>query len=43
VIRLAPSPLYNTFTECWDALQALKEISVSGAYEEFAANPALVT
>ena len=43
VIRLAPSPLYNTFTECWDALQALKEITVSRAYEEFAASSALVT
>ena len=43
VIRLAPSPLYNTFTECWDALRALKEIAVTGAYEKFAATPSLVT
>ena len=43
VIRLAPSPLYNTFSECWQALQALKEIATSKAWEEFEATPALVT
>ena len=43
VIRLAPSPLYNTFAECWDAVQALKEIAATRSYEEFAATPALVT
>ena len=43
VIRLAPSPLYNTFVECWEALQALKGIATTAAYEDFAATPALVT
>ena len=43
VIRLAPSPLYNTFTECWEALQTLKEIATTASFEEFAATPALVT
>ncbi|MGI8820495.1 MAG: kynureninase [Chthoniobacterales bacterium] len=43
VIRLAPSPLYNTFTELWEALQVLKEITAEGSYEKFAATPALVT
>jgi kynureninase len=43
VIRLAPSPLYNSFAECWDALQVLKEIAGTGSYREFAATPALVT
>jgi kynureninase len=43
VIRLAPSPLYNTFTEVWDAVQILAEIAVSGAYAEFESSPALVT
>jgi len=43
VVRLAPSPLYNTFTECWDAVQTLKEIAATRSYEEFAAAVALVT
>ena len=43
VIRLAPSPLYNTFTEVWDAVQILAEIAVTGVYAEFEASPALVT
>jgi len=43
VIRLAPSPLYNTFTDCWEALQILKGITVARAYEDYAATPALVT
>ena len=43
VIRFAPSPLYNTFTECWDALQLLREIASTQAYEEFEATTALVT
>ncbi|HSH38713.1 MAG TPA: hypothetical protein VK993_08000, partial [Chthoniobacterales bacterium] len=43
VIRLAPSPLYNTFVECWDALQALKEIAATRSFEQFEATPALVT
>ena len=43
VIRFAPSPLYNTFVECWEALQALKEIAATGSFAEFAATPSLVT
>jgi kynureninase len=43
VIRLAPSPLYNTFTEVWDAVQILADIAVTRAYAEFASSPALVT
>lgn len=43
VIRLAPSPLYNTFAEIWDAVQMLKQIATSRAYEEFEATPSLVT
>ena len=26
VIRVAPLPLYNTFEEVWDFVQALKEV-----------------
>ncbi len=43
VIRFAPSPLYNTFMECWDAIQYLREITATRAYEEFESTPALVT
>ncbi len=43
VIRLSPSPLYNTFAECWEALEVLKEITSSCAHEEFEGTPALVT
>jgi kynureninase len=43
VIRLAPSPLYHTFADCWDAVQALKEIAAARSYEKFEATPALVT
>jgi kynureninase len=43
VIRFAPSPLYNTFTECWEVVQILKEIATTGSYEEFGAVRALVT
>ncbi|MFL6540195.1 MAG: kynureninase [Chthoniobacterales bacterium] len=43
VVRLAPSPLYNTFAECWDAVQILKEIVANGVQEEFASVEALVT
>ncbi len=43
VIRFAPSPLYNTFTELWEALQILKEIASTRSYEEFETTRALVT
>lgn len=43
VIRLAPSPLYNSFADCWEAIQSLKEITVSRAYENFESSAILVT
>ena len=43
VIRFAPSPLYNTFTELWEALQILKEIANTRSHEEFETTRALVT
>ncbi len=43
VIRFAPSPLYNTFTECWEAIQILKEIATTRAFEQFEEVSALVT
>ncbi|MEP7014091.1 MAG: kynureninase [Verrucomicrobiota bacterium] len=43
VVRFAPSPLYNTFTECWQAVQTLKEITATEAYEEFEEVTALIT
>ncbi len=43
VIRLAPSPLYNTFTECWRAIEMLQEITATRAHEEFAGAATLVT
>ncbi|CAN5710460.1 kynureninase [soil metagenome] len=43
VLRFAPSPLYNTFSELWDALETLKEIATGESYEEFSASAALVT
>ncbi len=43
VIRFAPSPLYNTFSECWEAVRILKEITETGAYKEFETATALVT
>ncbi len=43
VIRFAPSPLYNTFAECWEAIAILKEIATSGSHEAFSAARSLVT
>ncbi len=43
VIRFAPSPLYNTFSELWEAMQILKEIATTRAHEAFATTHALVT
>lgn len=43
VIRLAPSPLYNTFAELWDAVKTMREIAIKRSYEEFATTAALVT
>lgn len=43
VVRLAPSPLYNTFGECWSTVQALKEIVTDGVQAHFAEAGGLVT
>lgn len=43
VIRFAPSPLYNTFGEVWEAIETLKDIVLSNAHKEFEAVRALVT
>lgn len=43
IVRFAPAPLYNTFTECWEAVRILQEIVQSGAHAEFASVSALVT
>ncbi|MEO8439109.1 MAG: kynureninase [Spartobacteria bacterium] len=43
VIRFAPSPLYNTFSELWEAIQILKEITATRAHDEFATSRSLVT
>jgi kynureninase len=43
VIRFAPSPLYNSFGECWEAIEALKEIAITEAYRDFEHTRALVT
>ncbi|HEV2097244.1 MAG TPA: kynureninase [Chthoniobacterales bacterium] len=43
VIRFAPSPLYNTFAELWEAVKTMQEIAITRSYEEFAATAALVT
>lgn len=43
VIRFAPSPLYNTFSELWEAVRILQEIAVTRSHDEFAATRSLVT
>ncbi|MEO6872484.1 MAG: kynureninase [Chthoniobacterales bacterium] len=43
IIRFAPSPLYNTFSELWEAIQILKEITVTRSHDEFASTRSLVT
>jgi kynureninase len=35
VIRLAPVPLYNSFSEVWQTVQMLKEIVEKGEHEQF--------
>lgn len=35
IIRIAPSPLYNTYNEIWNVAQHLKEIIDSKEYERF--------
>jgi kynureninase len=34
VIRLAPTPMYNTFRDCWRAARALDDVLVSGGGDE---------
>jgi kynureninase len=36
VIRLAPVPLYTSYHELWRAIQDLRDIVTSGAYQGFA-------
>ncbi len=43
LIRLAPAPLYTSFTECWDAIQILKRIMSYRSYEQTPAVRGLVT
>ncbi|MBA3881663.1 MAG: hypothetical protein H0X73_02875 [Chthoniobacterales bacterium] len=43
VVRFAPSPLYNNFADCWDAMEILKEIATSRSYEQFEGAASLVT
>jgi kynureninase len=35
VIRVAPSPLYNTYHELWKFVQIFKEVIDSNAFEHF--------
>jgi kynureninase len=42
VIRLAPIPLYTSYADCWQVVQALKQVIDSGAYLEVAAGRELV-
>ena len=43
IIRLAPSPLYNTFAECAKAVEVMKELATTGSYDEFTTVRSLVT
>jgi kynureninase len=43
LIRLAPAPLYTSFTECWDAVQILKRIMSYRSYEQAPTVRELVT
>jgi kynureninase len=43
VIRLAPIPLYTSYADCWQVVQALKQVIDSGAYLEVAAGRELVS
>jgi kynureninase len=43
LIRLSPSPLYNSFADCAEAVARLKQIMQTRAYESYPAAPALVT
>jgi kynureninase len=43
LIRLSPSPLYTSFTDCAEAVARLQQIMLTHAYEAYPAAPALVT
>ena len=42
-IRLGLSPLYTTFTELWDAVEAIADVVESETYRDFPAEPEGVT
>ena len=42
-IRLGLSPLYTTFTEVWDAVEAIADVVESEAYRNYPAEPEGVT
>ena len=42
VVRLAPVPLYNTFHDCWLAVQAIKSILQTGEHLKYGAGRGLV-
>jgi len=43
IIRLGPSPLYNSFTECCEAIERLEAIMDSGAYTSHSGERDLVS
>ena len=43
VIRFAPSPIYNTFKEVWEAVRILKDIVATGTHKNFESTRTLVT
>jgi kynureninase len=42
-VRLGPVPIYASFTEVWDAMDRLREITASKAYADVPAEPSRVT
>lgn len=42
-IRLGLAPLYTTFTEVWDAVEAIADVVGSGAYRDYPTEPEGVT
>ena len=42
ILRLAPVPLYNTFSDCYNAVARLREILATGAHRQMAASRELV-
>lgn len=43
VVRLAPAPLYCSFTDCFEAVQRLRHIADTRAHERFPLQPGSVT